>query len=185
MKKKVCLVISILTFIILLSACTEQTDNQNNNVTTVSNEAKDGEIPKSIWEEVPEYKEVIDENELNKETFRLTVEKEKSISEIDDIFTDNVRKEMESIINQWYEKNFYGAKSLKQSEMVKLEVETFSTSVVLYEDKPMILVTFATSAMKRLPKDTINALLECSENGFTISELWYIGEYRFSKSMGM
>lgn len=50
MKKKICLVISILTFIILLPACTEQTDNQNNNVTTVSNEAKDGEIPKSIWE---------------------------------------------------------------------------------------------------------------------------------------
>ena len=183
MKKKVCLVISILMFIIPLSACTEQTDNQNNNATTVSNEAKDGEIPKSIWEEVPEYKEIIGENELNKETFKLTVEREASITEADDIFTENIKKEMVSIINQWYEKNFYGVKSLKQSEMVKLEVETFSTSVVLYEDKPMILVTFATSAMKRLPKDTINALIECSENDFMVSELWYKGEYRFSKSL--
>ncbi len=176
MKKLMCILCAASLF--LLTGCTKTIDEVINN-TRSPEEIEEQES--YIWEKVPSYTDISESDEANADDLlKKVIETENGISSIEDIFTDKVRDEMVNIINEWYNNRFYYVKHIEKEEMTKLEVDNYSTSIVYCGDKPMIKVSFRTSAIKgaMMEDDTLNALIDVSGDEYSVYQMWYEGKYQ-------
>lgn len=177
MKKFICALCAASLF--LLTGCTETIDEVVNK-TRSPEEIQEQES--YIWEDIPEYKEVSEADEANADaSLKKTLETQKAITGADDILTDNIRESMVDIINGWYNEKFYSVKKIEKSEMTKLEVKDYQTSVVYCEDMPLIKVRFTTSATRvdSGEEETINALIDVSGEEYSVYKMWFEGRYRY------
>ncbi len=175
MKKLMCILCAAALF--LLTGCTETIDEVINNTRSPEEIA---EQESYFWEKVPSYTEVSESDEANADDLlKKVIETKNGISSIEDIFTDKVRDEMVNIINEWYNNKFYNVKHIEKEEMTKLEVDNYSTSIVYCVGKPMIKVSFRTSAIKgaMMADDMMNALIDVSDEEYSVYQMWYEGKY--------
>ncbi len=181
MKKFICVLCAVALF--LLPGCSENTDEIANK--TGSLDKIQGQ-ESYIWEEIPKYKEVSEHDEVNADaSLKKTLEIQKAILGVDDIFTDNIRESMINIINGWYNEKFYSVKHIDKSQMIKLEVKDYQTSVVYCEDKPFIRVCFTTSAITAsgpLGGESINVLIDVSGEEYSVYKMWFEAKYRYQNT---
>lgn len=176
MKKFICALCAAALF--LLPGCSENTDEIANNTVSLD---KIQEQESYIWEEIPEYKEVSGSDEANADaSLKKTLEIQKAISGVNDIFTGNIRESMVKIINGWYNEKFYSVRHIDKSEMIKLEVKDYQTSVVFCDDKPFIRVRFTTSALNPSESsgEAINVLIDVSGEEYSLYKMWFEAKYR-------
>lgn len=135
---------------------------------------------KYIWEEEPLYDSNIDMSGAVDETLSKVISIYNGNSDAKELITDDVKADMTSIIEKWYNNKFYNVKNVKKSEMLKLDIESCDKELVMCDGRPYIKVTFRVSAMNGglRGEDKLNALLDCSNDRYSVYKMWYYGKYR-------
>ncbi len=174
----------------MVTGCTSGNDNKpagNNSQNESQNESRtaNDNVPsksesKYIWEEEPLYDSNIDMSGAVDETLSKVISIYNGNSDAKELITDDVKADMTSIIEKWYNNKFYNVKNIKKSEMLKLDIESCDKELVMCDGRPYIKVTFRVSAMNGglRGEDKLNALLDCSNDRYSVYKMWYYGKYR-------
>ena len=186
--KKLIFIICLAMF--MVTGCTSGNDNKpagNNsqNESQMQSRTDNDNVPsksesKYIWEEEPLYDSNIDMSGAVDETLSKVISIYNGNSDAKEIITDDVKADMTSIIEKWYNNKFYNVKNIKKSEMLKLDIESCDKELVMCDGRPYIKVTFRVSAMNGglRGEDKLNALLDCSNDRYSVYKMWYYGKYR-------
>ena len=186
--KKLIFIICFAMF--MVTGCTSGNDNKpagNNSQNESQNESRtaNDNVPsksesKYIWEEEPLYDSNIDMSGAVDETLSKVISIYNGNSDAKELITDDVKADMTSIIEKWYNNKFYNVKNIKKSEMLKLDIESCDKELVMCDGRPYIKVTFRVSAMNGglRGEDKLNALLDCSNDRYSVYKMWYYGKYR-------
>ncbi len=184
------LIFIICLTVLMVTGCTSGTDNKpagNDSQNESQNEARtDNENMSSkseskyIWEEEPSYDSNIDMSGVADETLSKVISIYNGNSDAKELITADVKADMISIIEKWYDNKFYNVKNIKKSEMLKLDIESCDKELVMCDGRPYIKVTFRVSAMNGglRGEDKLNALLDCSNDRYSVYKMWYYGKYR-------
>ena len=174
----------------MVTGCTSGNDNKpagNNsqNESQMQSRTDNDNVPsksesKYIWEEEPLYDSNIDMSGAVDETLSKVISIYNGNSDAKELITDDVKADMTSIIEKWYNNKFYNVKNIKKSEMLKLDIESCDRELVMCDGRPYIKVTFRVSAMNggMRGEDKLNALLDCSNDRYSVYKMWYYGKYR-------
>lgn len=174
----------------MVTGCTSGNDNKpagNNsqNESQMQSRTDNDNVPsksesKYIWEEEPLYDSNIDMSGAVDETLSKVISIYNGNSDAKELITDDVKADMTSIIEKWYNNKFYNGKNIKKSEMLKLDIESCDKELVMCDGRPYIKVTFRVSAMNggMRGEDKLNALLDCSNDRYSVYKMWYYGKYR-------
>ena len=186
--KKLIFIICLAMF--MVTGCTSGNDNKpagNNsqNESQMQSRTDNDNVPsksesKYIWEEEPLYDSNIDMSGAVDETLSKVISIYNGNSDAKELITDDVKADMASIIEKWYNNKFYNVKNIKKSEMLKLDIESCDKELVMCDGRPYIKVTFRVSAMNGglRGEDKLNALLDCSNDRYSVYKMWYYGKYR-------
>jgi lipopolysaccharide export LptBFGC system permease protein LptF len=186
--KKLIFIICLAMF--MVTGCTSGNDNKpagNNsqNESQMQSRTDNDNVPsksesKYIWEEEPLYDSNIDMSGAVDETLSKVISIYNGNSDAKELITDDVKADMTSIIEKWYNNKFYNVKNIKKSEMLKLDIESCDKELVMCDGRPYIKVTFRVSAMNGglRGEDKLNALLDCSNDRYSVYKMWYYGKYR-------
>lgn len=186
--KKLIFIICLVMF--MVTGCTSGNDNKpagNNsqNESQMQSRTDNDNVPsksesKYIWEEEPLYDSNIDMSGAVDETLSKVISIYNGNSDAKELITDDVKADMTSIIEKWYNNKFYNVKNIKKSEMLKLDIESCDKELVMCDGRPYIKVTFRVSAMNGglRGEDKLNALLDCSNDRYSVYKMWYYGKYR-------
>jgi hypothetical protein len=186
--KKLIFIICLAMF--MVTGCTSGNDNKpagNNsqNESQMQSWTDNDNVPsksesKYIWEEEPLYDSNIDMSGAVDETLSKVISIYNGNSDAKELITDDVKADMTSIIEKWYNNKFYNVKNIKKSEMLKLDIESCDKELVMCDGRPYIKVTFRVSAMNGglRGEDKLNALLDCSNDRYSVYKMWYYGKYR-------
>jgi hypothetical protein len=180
-------IIIIVSFLVLmtLTGCTSnkealnsetQTDSQMGKQTTDSSNINSSDS--YMWNNKPKLTNIDTNSSNSDKRIQEVIEKQKNIKSADDVFTDKVKGEMTVIINQWGGKEFYSVKHIDQQELLQLNISKYTTSVVTYEGKPMIKISFKTPEINY--NDSICALIDCENNEYSVTVMWYEETYKQS-----
>lgn len=187
-RKKLIFIICLAMF--MVTGCTSGNDNKpagNNsqNESQMQSRTDNDNVPsksesKYIWEEEPLYDSNIDMSGAVDETLSKVISIYNGNSDAKELITDDVKADMTSIIEKWYNNKFYNVKNIKKSEMLKLDIESCDKELVMCDGRPYIKVTFRVSAMNGglRGEDKLNALLDCSNDRYSVYKMWYYGKYR-------
>lgn len=184
--KKLIFIICLAMF--MVTGCTSGNDNKpasNNSQNESQMQSRTDNVPsksesKYIWEEEPLYDSNIDMSGAVDETLSKVISIYNGNSDAKELITDDVKADMTSIIEKWYNNKFYNVKNIKKSEMLKLDIESCDKELVMCDGRPYIKVTFRVSAMNggMRGEDKLNALLDCSNDRYSVYKMWYYGKYR-------
>ena len=184
------LIFIICLVMLMVTGCTSGNDNKpagNNsqNESQMQSRTDNDNVPsksesKYIWEEEPLYDSNIDMSGAVDETLSKVISIYNGNSDAKELITDDVKADMTSIIEKWYNNKFYNVKNIKKSEMLKLDIESCDKELVMCDGRPYIKVTFRVSAMNGglRGEDKLNALLDCSNDRYSVYKMWYYGKYR-------
>ena len=186
--KKLIFIICLVMF--MVTGCTSGNDkkpagNNSQNESQMQSRTDNDNVPsksesKYIWEEEPLYDSNIDMSGAVDETLSKVISIYNGNSDAKELITDDVKADMTSIIEKWYNNKFYNVKNIKKSEMLKLDIESCDKELVMCDGRPYIKVTFRVSAMNGglRGEDKLNALLDCSNDRYSVYKMWYYGKYR-------
>ena len=184
--KKLIFIICLAMF--MVTGCTsgnKPAGNNSQNESQMQSRTDNDNVPsksesKYIWEEEPLYDSNIDMSGAVDETLSKVISIYNGNSDAKELITDDVKADMTSIIEKWYNNKFYNVKNIKKSEMLKLDIESCDKELVMCDGRPYIKVTFRVSAMNggMRGEDKLNALLDCSNDRYSVYKMWYYGKYR-------